>query len=477
METTHALAYARRHRPRFVAELKEFLRFPSVSSQPEHSKDISSCAKWLAGHLKKIGLDTVRIVPTHGNPIIYGSWQRASGRPTLLIYGHYDVLPGEPLDQWQTSPFTPVVKGKNIYGRGASDDKGQLFCHLKAIESFLNGVGRLPINVKCLFEGEEEIGSPHLPGFLERNKRALRADAAVISDTRMIAADRPAISYAQRGGLRAEINVRGSDHELHSGSFGGAIHNPLQALCEIIAGLHDDQNRVAIPGFYDDVVECSDKERAYMERTGPSDEKIRQAAELEHSWGEPGYTLYERTTTRPALTVNGMVGGHTGAGHKASIPTRAIAKLSFRLVPNQEPAKIGRLFRNRIADLAPPTVRVCARTLSPIRPALMDRSHPAMKIAAFAYKKGFGTSPVFLRSGGSIPVINALQDDLDIPVVLMGFGLPDDHIHGPNEKFHLPTLFHAIDTSIWHLAASAAGAERASKQPEHRVEEWSGPWR
>jgi acetylornithine deacetylase/succinyl-diaminopimelate desuccinylase-like protein len=473
MEPHRALAYARRHRQRFLAELKEFLRFPSVSSQPERSGDISHCARWLAGHLRRIGLDPVRVVSTRGNPIVYGAWRRASRSPTLLIYGHYDVLPGEPLNEWKTPPFTPVVVGSNLYGRGASDDKGQMFCHLKALESFLASEGKLPINVKCLFEGEEEIGSPHLSRFIASHGNALRADAAVISDTRMIAPDRPAISYAQRGGLRAELEVEGPARELHSGSFGGAVHNPLQDLCEIVAGLHDDQGRVTIPGFYDDVIEWSDKERKFMERSGPSDERIRHEAGTESSWGEAGYTLYERTTIRPALTLNGIVGGHTGPGHKAIIPARSLAKLSFRLVPNQDPAKIGRLFQAHIAQVSPPTVRISVHALSPIKPALMDRSDPAMRTAAFAYKKGFGVSPVFLRSGGSIPVINTFQTELGIPVVLMGFGLPGDHIHGPNERFHLPTFFRAVDTCIWHLAATAGLADRPSRQRKDRIEEWS----
>ena len=475
MNIRRPLAYARAHRQRFVTELKEFLRFPSVSSQTARASDIRRCASWLARHLQGIGMQWVHVIPTRGNPIVYASWQGAKNRPTLLIYGHYDVLPGEPLAQWKTPPFSPVVRGRNIHGRGAADDKGQLFSHVKAIESYLRTARALPLNVKCLFEGEEEIGSTHLLPFIARNKNALRADAAVISDTKMLAPDRPTISYTQRGGLRAEIEVLGPRQELHSGTFGGAVLNPVQALCEIIASLHDEEGRVTIPGFYDDVREWSEKERAYMARTGPSDEKILQDAKIEQGWGESGYTLYERTTIRPALTLNGIAGGHNGPGVKGVIPTRAVAKLSFRLVPDQDPERIGKRFREHIARITPSAVESSVRTQSPVQPALVDRNHPAVRTAGFAYKKGFGAFPVFLRSGGSIPVVNAFQEHLGIPTVLMGFGLPDDRIHAPNEKFHLPNFYRAIDTSIWYLAAAARtlrGSSRAGRA-ERLEREWS----
>ena len=455
MDPHRALGYARAGRKRFVSELKEFLRFPSVSSQPERAQDLKKCAHWLANHLQRIGLERVKVFPTKGHPIVYAAWQRHPARPTVLIYGHYDVLPGEPVREWRTPPFHPTILDSNLHGRGASDDKGQLFSHIKALESYLSTGSALPVNVKCIFEGEEEIGSPHLTSFIVRNKRALRADAAVISDTRMLAPDRPAISYAQRGGLRAEVEVTGPPHELHSGNFGGAVHNPLQALCEIVARLHDAHGRVAIPGFYDEVRHWGEKERAFMERSGPSDEQILQDAKVEQGWGEAGFSLYERTTIRPALTLNGMAGGHYGAGAKSITPSRAIAKLSFRLVPDQDPQKIARLFREHVERLTPATVRSSVRTFSPIKPALVDRNHPAVRAGAVAYKKGFGAQPVFLRSGGSIPVVTTFQEVLGCPAVLMGFGLPDDHIHGPNEKFYLPNFYNAIATSIWYLAVAA----------------------
>ncbi len=437
--------------------------------------DVKKCAHWLARHLQTIGMDRVRVIPTRGNPIVYASWLRAPERPTLIIYGHYDVLPGEPIAEWRTPPFSPTIKGPDLYARGAADDKGQLFCHVKALESFLRTAGALPVNVKCIFEGEEEVGSTHLLPFVERNKRALRADAAVISDTKMLAPGRPAIGYAQRGGLRVEIEVHGPKEELHSGTFGGAMLNPVQAACEIIAGLHDARGRVTIPGFYDDVRKWSEKERGYMARTGPSDVKILQEAKVEHGWGEMGYTLYERTTIRPALTLNGIAGGHYGPGVKGVIPASAVVKLSFRLVPDQNPEWIGKLFRAHIARITPPGVDVSVKTFSPIRPALVDRKHPAVQAAAFAYKKVFGTLPVFLRSGGSIPVVNAFKESLRIPTVLMGFGLPDDRIHAPNEKFHLPNFYRGIETSIWYLTAAATALQHQnlSALAVRKEKEWA----
>jgi len=469
VDPSRALNYARAHRPRFISELKKFLSFPSVSSQPEHAEDIRKCAAWLAQHLRGIGLERVSIIPTRGNPIVYGSWLRAAGRPTLIIYGHYDVIPGEPLRSWRTPPFRPTLKNGNLHARGAADDKGQLFCHVKALESWLRTGRSLPVNVKCIFEGEEEIGSPHLTSFIGRNRRALHADAAVISDTRMLAPDRPAISYAQRGGLRAEVKVTGPRHELHSGNFGGAVLNPVQALCEMIARLHDGHGRVTIPGFYDDVREWSDKERAFMACAGPTNEDILRDAQVEHGWGEPGFSLYERTTIRPALTLNGMAGGHYGRGSKSIIAASAIAKIGFRLVPDQDPQKIAKLFSDYVVRITPAAVRAAVRTYAPIQPALVDRNHPALKAAAFAYKKGFGFSPVFIRSGGSIPVVNTFQKILGSPAVLMGFGLPDDQIHGPNEKFNLTNFDKAIATSIWYLAAAA---KLRGERPVLKEMEW-----
>jgi acetylornithine deacetylase/succinyl-diaminopimelate desuccinylase-like protein len=453
------LVYVRANRSRFLAELTEFVRFQSISAQPEHADDVKSCAAWLARHLQKVGLENVRTIPTARHPIVYAEWQHAPRRPTILIYGHYDVQPADPLDQWKSPPFEPIVRGNDLYSRGASDDKGQMFAHVKALEAYLKTVGVLPVNVKCIFEGEEEIGSSNLISFLESNKRALSADAAFVSDMPMPSAGQPAITYALRGALSTELEVTGAQHDLHSGIFGGAVPNPLQALCQIVAKLHDEQGRVAIPGFYDHVRESSEEERTYMAQTGPTDEQILQNAEADGAWGELGYSLYERTTIRPALSINGISGGYQGHGGKAVIPTHALVKLNFRLVPDQDPHEIESQFRRHIAAITPPAIRCRTRTNFGAKPVLVNFRHPAVRAAAIAGRKGFATSPVFLRSGGSIPVVNTFQETLGIPTVLMGFALPDDGMHAPNEKFHLPNFYRGISTSIWFLSEVASRKE------------------
>jgi acetylornithine deacetylase/succinyl-diaminopimelate desuccinylase-like protein len=450
------LAHARAHRARFLEELKRFLRFPSVSAQSNHAGDVRRCAEWLAGHLKGIGMNGVRLIKTPRHPIIYAEWMGAPGLPAVLIYGHYDVQPPDPLKEWTTPPFEPTVRGQHLYGRGACDDKGQLFAHVKALESCLKTSGRLPVNVKCLFEGEEEIGSPNLKTFLARNADELQADAAVMSDTRMLGPDQPALTYALRGGLSAEIEVTGPKLDLHSGTFGGAVHNPLQALCEILARLHDQDGCIAIPGFYDRVRLPDERERAYMATVGPADAKILADAGSERSWGEKGFSLYERTTIRPSLSICGLTGGYQGEGSKAVIPARASAKLNFRLVPDQNPAEIEALVRRDLARLTPPTVRSRVTVQPGARPAVLDRRHPVMRAAAHAYRRGFGAAPVFLRSGGSIPVVNLFQERLGIPTALMGFALPDSRIHAPNERFFLPNFERGIATCLAFLEEMAA---------------------
>jgi acetylornithine deacetylase/succinyl-diaminopimelate desuccinylase-like protein len=475
MPLSRPLAHAHTHRQRFVTELKDFVRFPSVSAQPRHDGDMKKCAAWLANHLRRIGLEHVAIVPTPRHPLVYAEWRRAPERPTVLIYGHYDVQPVDPLHEWRSPPFEPTVRGNDLYGRGASDDKGQLFAHVKALESYLHTTGRLPVNITCLFEGEEEIGSPNLTPFLARNRHALAADCAVMSDTRILAPDSPAITYALRGGISLELEVRGPQQDLHSGTFGGAVHNPLQVLCDIIAHLHDASGRVTIPGFYDRVRRWNAAERAYMACAGPTDAQILRDARVPKGWGEHGYTLYERTTIRPALSVIGIAGGYQGPGVKAAIPARAAAKLNFRLVPDQDPAEIDRLFRQYIARMTPPAVRSAIRTVLVAKPAVVNRRHPAMRAAAAAYRKGFGASPVFLRSGGTIPVVNTLQEMLRIPTVLMGFALPDDRMHAPNEKFHLPNFYHGIATCIWFLAAVGAQCALIPESREQRKAKATAP--
>jgi len=443
--------YTRSNQARFLRELIAFVRIPSVSAQPQHAGDVRKCAVWLAEHLRRIGMQGVAVEPTPRHPIVYAEWRRAPGRPTVLIYGHYDVQPADPLAEWRTPPFEPVVRGENLYGRGASDDKGQLFAHVKALEAYLHANRALPVNVVCLFEGEEEIGSPNLASFLARNRRFFAADVAVLSDTRFLAPGQPAITYALRGSLALELELRGQRQDVHSGSFGGALHNPAQALCEIVAQLHDTNGRIAIPGFYDRIRRLSMEERASLTSSGPSDKQILRDAQAEHRWGEHGYTLYERTTIRPALTVNGITSGYQGPGGKAIIPARATAKISFRLVPDQEPSEIEQLFRTHIARNTPPTMRAMIRAHLRAKPAVINVRHPAIHAATVAYRQGFGVAALFLRSGGSIPVVNTFQEILGIPTVLMGFALPDDRMHAPNEKFHLPQFYQGITTCIWFL--------------------------
>jgi len=442
--------FVRSNRQRFLNELKEFVRIPSISSQPKHAREVKRCAGWLANHLRQIGLENVRVIDTPRHPIVYADWLHAAG-PTVLVYGHYDVQPVEPLNEWRTPPFEPTIRDQNLYGRGACDDKGQLFAHLKAIEFYLRNSRRLPVNVKCLFEGEEEIGSPNLKPFVARERRALACDTVVMSDTRMLGPDRPAITYALRGSLSLELEVKGARGDLHSGNYGGALHNPLQALSEIISRLHDSHSRIAVPGLYDRVRCWSRREREYMARFGPSDKEILHHAQATRGWGERGYTLYERTTIRPALNVTGITGGHQGAGGKSIVPARAIAKIDIRLAPDQDPAEVEQLFRAQVCRLTPATVRSEVRTFFRTKPALVNRQHPAMRAALAAYRQGFGVAPVFVRSGGSIPVVNEFQELLGAPTILMGFALPDDRIHAPNEKFHLPNFFKGVATCVSFL--------------------------
>lgn len=456
-------ARTRNNHRRFVTELKEFIRIPSVSSQPKHAPDVKRCAEWLANHLRQIGLENVRVIKTPRHPIVYADWLHAPGRPTVLVYGHYDVQPVEPLNEWRTPPFEPTVRGQNLYGRGACDDKGQLFAQVKALEFYLRTTRRLPVNVKCLFEGEEEIGSPNLKPFVARQRRGLACDTVVMSDTRMLGLGRPAITYALRGALSLELEVTGAPSDLHSGNYGGALHNPLQALCEIIGKLHGRDNRVLVQGFYDRVRSWNPQERDYMARAGPADREILQHAGTARGWGERGYTLYERTTIRPALNVTGITGGHQGAGGKSIVPARAIAKIDIRLVPDQEPQEIERLFRAQLCRLTPPSVRSEVRTLFRTKPALVNRKHPAMRAALAAYQHGFGVLPVFVRSGGSIPIVNEFQELLGAPTVLMGFALPDDRIHAPNEKFHLQNFFKGIETCICFLQEVRAGLRKTTQ--------------
>jgi acetylornithine deacetylase/succinyl-diaminopimelate desuccinylase-like protein len=371
--------------------------------------------------------------------------------PVVLVYGHYDVQPPDPLDRWDTPPFEPTVIGDDIFARGASDDKGQLYAHVKALEAFHRIGGAPPVNVKCIFEGEEECGSPNLELFVCEHKDLLTADVAVISDTGMLSRWTPSIVYGLRGLAYIEVEVTGPDHDLHSGVYGGAVHNPIHALCGMIAKLHDRDGRVAIPGFYDNVLELSDEERAELADVPFDRLEWLEEAGVRTDWGEPERTIIERTTTRPTLDVNGIWGGYTEPGAKTVLPSKASAKISMRLVPNQDPTRIASLIREHFLTIAPQTVGVEVRALSRAEPALVDRHSRAMKAASRAYAAAFGREPVLVRRGGSIPVVATFQKVLGIEAVLMGFGLPDDRLHSPNEKFHLPNFYRGIETIIHFL--------------------------
>ncbi|MBL7063091.1 MAG: dipeptidase [Anaerolineae bacterium] len=448
----NALEYARTNQHRFLAELFEFLSIPSVSTQIEHQPDIERAAVWLRDKLLLAGFPEAKVMPTLGHPVVYAEWLAAGPEaPTVLIYGHYDVQPPDPLELWRTPPFEPTVVGDDIFARGASDDKGQLYAHVKAVEAFKQTAGAPPVNVKCLFEGEEECGSPSLKPFIHEHTPLLSADVAVISDTGILDQDTPSIVYALRGLAYTEVEVTGPDHDLHSGIYGGAVHNPINALCAMIARLHDENGHITIPGFYDQVRELPPEERAALAQVPFERDVWLREAGVPTDWGEPAYTIVERAATRPTLDVNGIWGGYIQPGAKTVLPSQACAKISMRLVPDQTPAEITRLLRDYLVEIAPPTVTVEVRDLHGAEPATVRRDSPAMKAAFRAYAEAFGQEPVFVRRGGSIPVVATFQKALGIETVLMGFGLPDDRLHSPNEKFHLPNFYKGIETIIRFL--------------------------
>ena len=385
-------------------------------------------------------MPTVDVVATPGHPIVYAAWRGASAAPTVLVYGHYDVQPAEPMSVWHTPPFTPVLRGDDLIARGACDDKGPLLCHVHALEHLLATAGRLPVNVVCVFEGEEEHGSPNLPAFLQSHRSHLAPDVAVMSDTRMRGPGRPAIVDGTRGALSLEIQLRRSGDDVHAGQFGGAVANPVQALCGVLAGLQDAQGRITVPGLYDRVRRLAPAERARLARDAPSDNEILHDAGTDAGAGEAGFSAYERTTARPALVVTGLAGGYTGPGTKSVVPAVAQARLNLRLVPDQDPDEVRRLISDRVRTLTPAGLALTLRGAPGSRATTIDRRNPAVRAAAVALRDAFGRPPVFVRSGGTIPIVDDLQRLFGAPTVLMGFALPDDGMHAPNEKVNLPTL-------------------------------------
>ncbi len=452
--------YARAHGERFRQELHEMLRIPSLSADPAHAGDVRRMAEWLADHFNSLGLDKVAVMETAGHPVVYGEWTGAGpDKPTVLVYGHYDVVPALMEDGWHTDPFEPVEKDGKIYARGATDDKGQLFIHVKALEAYLKTAGQAPVNVKMLIEGEEEVSSPNLVPFLKEHLELLRADVCVISDTSMRSIDEPAIIHSLRGMTYAEIEVHGPTDDLHSGLWGGAVHNPALALVEILGKLYNPDNTIAIPGFYDDVVPLAAEEREMIAKNDLTEAQYKQSTGVPAVWGDANYNIRERISARPTLDINGLWSGWSGPGPKTIIPARAGCKISSRLVGNQDAHKIFDLLKSYVESIAPPTVTVDVRLLTTGKAALFPFDIPEMQAASRAYEKGWGVKPIFTRGGGSIPVVAEIAALMDIPVVMMGYGLDDDGLHSPNERFSIEMFHRGIETAIVYLEelAEAAG--------------------
>ena len=445
-----ALEYARQNQPRFLAELKDLLRIPSVSTLPQHKSDIERAADFLAVQMRAIGLEHVEVIKTAGHPLVYADWLHAPGKPTALCYGHYDVQPPDPLNEWTTPPFEPTERNQNLYARGAVDDKGQMFMHLKALESLMkSGGGKLPINVRLLVEGEEEVGGESIAKYVRENRQKLNADFALVSDTEMYAPDLPTLCVGLRGMVYTEVEARGAKTDLHSGMYGGAAPNPFIALAQIITKLKDENGRILIPGFYDPVTSPSAEELKSWKNL-PFDEKeyLRKEVGSTELTGEPGYSVTERTWSRPTVDVHGMPGGFTGAGAKTVIPAKASAKISMRLVPNQRPDDIFKLFSEYVKSITPRGIQISIRQLSGADPMVIRTDNKYVQASKQAMKEVFGKDTVFIRSGGSIPVVADFEKHLGIPSVMMGFGLPDDNLHAPNEKFHIPNFYRGIESII-----------------------------
>ncbi len=445
------------NRDRYVEELKGYLAIPSISSLPEHAADVRRTAEWTVDALKRAGMENARLIETPGNPIVYADWLHAPGKPTILFYGHYDVQPVDPLDQWVSPPFEATVRDGELYARGAADDKGQVFMHIKAIEAFIGQTGGLPVNLKFFLEGEEEVGSKHLDDFVREHKALLASDVVVISDSPMFDRGIPSICYGLRGLCYFQVDVRGSSTDLHSGSFGGALANPAFVLTQILSQMKDRGGRVKIPGFYDDVRELSEAERAEWKKLPFNETKYRRELGAPRLFGESGYSTLERTWARPTFEVNGLLSGFTGEGAKTVLPATAMAKVSIRLVPDQDPVKIADLFEAYLKKVAPKTVEVKLTRMQGGKPWMADFDNKFVRAAGRAIEKGFGKPPVFTREGGSIPVVSTFQEELGVPSVLFGVGLPDENAHAPNEKLDLGNFHNGIIASVY-LYEEIAGA-------------------
>jgi acetylornithine deacetylase/succinyl-diaminopimelate desuccinylase-like protein len=450
--SSSAVVFARQNQPRFLDELKALLRIPSVSTLPEHKGDCRHAAEVLAAELQRIGMENMRMIETEGHPLVYADWLHAAGKPTVLVYGHYDVQPPDPLDEWLSPPFEPTERDGNLYARGAVDDKGQAYAQVKALESLLAAKGGLPLNVRVLLEGEEEVGGEGIARFVASKPAELEADFALVCDTEMFAPGLPTLCVGLRGMIYTELEVRGARTDLHSGMYGGAAPNPFVALAQILARLKDEQGRILIPGFYDDLVPPSPDELAAW-RSLPFDEEHYRISEVgaRQLVGEAGYSVLERTWARPTLDVHGIPGGFTGAGAKTVIPAKALAKVSMRLVPDMTPAKAFAQYKGFVEEIAPAGVDVQVRLIHSGDPCLIPVDNPYIRAATRALKEVWGRDTVFIRSGGSIPIVGDFARHLGLPSVMMGFGLPDDNLHAPNEKFHLKNFELGIESLIRFL--------------------------
>src|SRR5215471_4880153 len=450
MNSPTAVTYARENQQRFLSELKDLLRIPSVSTLPEHKEDVLRAAEFVATHLRNIGMEHVEVISTSGHPLVYADWLKAAGKPTVLCYGHYDVQPPDPLDEWHSPPFEPTERNQNLYARGAVDDKGQMYMHIKAFESLLktNG-GKLPVNVRVLIEGEEEVGGESIAKFVREHPERLKADVALVSDTEMFAPNLPTLCVGLRGMVYTELEATGAKTDLHSGMYGGAAPNPIEALARLITKLKDDKGKILIPGFYDRVKKPSAAELKAWKSLPFNVEHFRKTeVGSKQLTGEAKFGVLERLWARPTLEIHGMPGGFTGAGAKTVIPARASAKVSMRLVPDQQPQKVFKLYSNFVQKNVPKGISINIRQYSLADPIVIKTNNRFVQASTQAMKEVFNKDTVFIRSGGSIPIVADFEKHLKIPSVMMGFGLPDDNLHAPNEKFHIPNFYRGIESII-----------------------------
>ncbi|GAB6988886.1 dipeptidase [Paenibacillus pini] len=440
--------YFQENREQHIGELKEWLSIPSISALSEHKADVKKAAVWIAEKLNQAGLENVKIHETEGHPIVYADHLHAPGKPTVLVYGHYDVQPVDPLHLWETPPFEPTIRDGKLFGRGSTDDKGQLFLHIKAVEAILQQEKALPVNIKFCIEGEEEVSSPNLPGFLEQNEELLKADVVLISDTSLLEKGRPAICTGLRGLCSLEVQMNTANTDLHSGSYGGGVPNALHAIVTLLNSLHDEKGRVSVAGFYDDVPALTPEARAEFVKQSVDEGKLQKDLGLEALFGEEGYTFAERTGARPTLELNGVYGGFQGEGSKTVIPKEAHAKITCRLVGNQNPQDILNKIETHIHSHVPVGATVTVTQLEKGNPFTIDPSTPMLQKAAEAYEHVYGVRPVFTRDGGSIPIVETFSRVLAAPVVCMGFGLPDENLHAPNEHFNLENFDKGLLTIV-----------------------------